>query len=52
MLFRKEITVYSENCAKQVNITVSGQNVDLLIIKVGGAYSYHWAGLTENMLTS
>jgi hypothetical protein len=36
MLFKEIITDHSEN-------TLCGQNAELLIIKAGGAYSYHWA---------
>jgi hypothetical protein len=37
----KEITaVYSENHKKLIN-AVCGQNVNLLIFKVGGTYSYY-----------
>jgi hypothetical protein len=42
MQFKEIITVYSENCAKPIN-TLCGQNAELLIIKAGGAHSYHWA---------
>jgi hypothetical protein len=36
-LFKEIIAVYSENHTKQA------QNTELLIIEVGGTYSYHWA---------
>jgi hypothetical protein len=42
ILFRKIIAVYSENHSKQINI-MSEQNAELLIIKAGGTYSYHWS---------
>jgi hypothetical protein len=39
MLFDKEIiTVYIEN-----NTESKIQNAELLIVKAGGTYSYHWA---------
>jgi hypothetical protein len=42
MLFKEIIAVYSENHTKPLN-TLCGQNAELLvIIKVGGIYSYHW----------
>jgi hypothetical protein len=42
MLFREIIVVYSENYTKPIN-TLHGQNAELLIVKAGGTYSYHWA---------
>jgi hypothetical protein len=40
ILFRKIIAVYSENHTKSMN-SLCGQNAELLIVKVGGTYSYH-----------
>jgi hypothetical protein len=40
-LFKEVIAVYSENHTKPIN-TLCGQNVELLFIKAGGTYSYHW----------
>jgi hypothetical protein len=42
MLFREIITVHSENHTKPIS-TMCGQIVELLIVKVGGTYGYHWA---------
>jgi hypothetical protein len=36
------IAVYTENHTKPIN-TPCGQNAELLIVKAGGTYSYHWA---------
>jgi hypothetical protein len=36
------ICVYSDNHKKLIN-TDFGQNAELLNVKVGGIYSYHWA---------
>jgi hypothetical protein len=36
-LFKEIIAVYSENHMKHI------QNEELLIVKAGGTYSYHWA---------
>jgi hypothetical protein len=41
-LFKEIIAVYTENHKKPI-ITLCGQNAELLIIKAGGRYSYHWA---------
>jgi hypothetical protein len=41
MLFREIIAVYSENHMKPIN-TLCGQNEELLVVKAGGAYNYHW----------
>jgi hypothetical protein len=41
MLFRKLSLFFSENRTKNIN-TLCGQNAELLIVKVGGTYSYHW----------
>jgi hypothetical protein len=41
-LFKKIIAVYSENYMKYIN-THYGQSAELLIVKTGGTYSYHWA---------
>jgi hypothetical protein len=41
MLFKEIITVYSENHTKPINKHF-GQNAELLILKAGGAHSYHW----------
>jgi hypothetical protein len=40
MLFKETVGVYSENHMKCIN-TLYGQNVALLIAKVGGICSYH-----------
>jgi hypothetical protein len=40
MLFKEIISVYSE--IKQIN-TLCAQNAELVIVKVGGTYNYHWA---------
>jgi hypothetical protein len=42
ILSKKIITGYFEKQTKPTN-TFCGQNAELLIIKAGGAYSYHWA---------
>jgi hypothetical protein len=42
ILFKEIIAVYSENHTKPRN-TLCGQNVELLIVKADGEYSYHWA---------
>jgi hypothetical protein len=42
MWFREIIAAYYENHTKPVN-TLCEQNAELLTIKVGGTYSYHWA---------
>jgi hypothetical protein len=41
-MFRGKIAVYCDNHTKPVN-TLCGQSAELLIVKVGGKYSYHWA---------
>jgi hypothetical protein len=41
MLFKEVIAVYSDSHTKPIN-TLCGQNAELLIIKAGGTYSYHW----------
>jgi hypothetical protein len=38
MLFKETISIFIENHAKQTN-----KNADLLIVEIGGTYSYHWA---------
>jgi hypothetical protein len=40
MLFWKIITTCSENHTKPIN-TLSGQNEDILIVKIGGTNRYH-----------
>jgi hypothetical protein len=40
MMFKEIIAVYSENYTEPVS-KLCGQNSELLIVKVGGAYSYH-----------
>ena len=52
MLYREIIAVYSEIHTKHIN-TLCGQNVELLLVKLGGTYSNHWAlkGY-ENVFTS
>jgi hypothetical protein len=42
MLLREIFTFYSENHAKPIN-TLYGQYAELLVVKAGGTYSYHWA---------
>jgi hypothetical protein len=42
MLFKEIIAVYPKNRAKLIN-TLYAQNAELLNVKVGGTYSYHWA---------
>jgi hypothetical protein len=42
MLFKEIIAVYSENHMKPIN-TLCGKNAELLIVKEGGTYSYHYA---------
>jgi hypothetical protein len=44
MVFMEIIVIYSENM-KHVN-KFCGQNVELLKVKTGGAYSYHMASIT------
>jgi hypothetical protein len=53
MLYREIIAVCSEIHIKHIN-TVCGQNVELLNVKSGGTYSYHWAlkGLISVIQTS
>jgi hypothetical protein len=41
-MFQEIIAVYSENHTKPIN-TLCGQNTELLNIKAGGTYSYHYA---------
>jgi hypothetical protein len=41
MLFKEIIVFYSEKHMKPVN-TPFGQNAEILIVKAGGTYSYHW----------
>jgi hypothetical protein len=41
MLFKKIISVYSENRTNHIN-TLYGQNVELLIKKADDKNSYHW----------
>jgi hypothetical protein len=40
MLLKVVIPVYTDHHTKYIN-TLYGQNVELLIIKLGGIYSYH-----------
>ena len=42
MLYREIIVVYSQIHTKHIN-RLCGQNVELLNVKLGGVYSYHWA---------
>ena len=42
MLYREIIVVCSQIHTKHIN-TLCGQNVELLNVKSGGAYSYHLA---------
>jgi hypothetical protein len=41
MLFEEIITIYSEIHMKPINI-LCGQIAELLKVKIGGTYSYHW----------
>jgi hypothetical protein len=41
-MFKEIIAVYTENRMKHIN-TPFGQNSDLLFVKAGGTYSYHFA---------
>jgi len=53
MLYREIIAVCSQIHTKHIN-TSCGQNVELLNVKTGGAYSDHWAveGLISVIITS
>ena len=42
MLHKEIIAVCSQIHTKNIN-TLCGQNVELLNVKTGGTYSYHWA---------
>ena len=42
MLYREIIAVCSQIHTKHIN-TLCGQNVEYLIVKLSGMYSYHWA---------
>jgi hypothetical protein len=42
MLFKEIIPVYTENHMKPTS-RLYGQNVELLIVKAGGTYTYHLA---------
>jgi hypothetical protein len=42
VLFREIINVFSEDHTKPIN-TFCGQSAEVLIVKTGGTYSYHWA---------
>jgi hypothetical protein len=50
MLYREIIAVCSQIHTKHINI-LSGQNVELLSVKPGGTYSYHWAMKSLYQLT-
>jgi hypothetical protein len=41
MLFKKKVAFYSENHTEPIS-TLCGQNSELLIVKAGSAYTYHW----------
>jgi hypothetical protein len=41
-LFKEIIAVYSVNHTKPIN-TLCGQVTDLLLVKAGGTYTYHYA---------
>jgi hypothetical protein len=41
MLFKEIIAVYSENHTKHIS-TLCGYSAELVIVKAGGTYSYHW----------
>jgi hypothetical protein len=42
MVSSEVIAVYSEIHTKPIN-TLCGQNAELVNVKTGGTYSYHWA---------
>jgi hypothetical protein len=42
LLFRETVAVYCESHTKHIN-TLCGQNAELLNVKAGGTYSYHYA---------
>jgi hypothetical protein len=42
MPFKEIIAFYSQNDTKLIN-TICEQNAELMNVKAGGAYSYHWA---------
>jgi lipoate-protein ligase B len=42
MVSEENISVYCDGDATRIN-TVCRQNTELLNVKAGGAYSYHWA---------
>jgi hypothetical protein len=42
VLSKEIIAVFYENHTKPVN-PLCGQKAELLIVKTGGTYSYHWA---------
>jgi hypothetical protein len=42
-LFKEIIAVYTENHTEPTNTPRGKKNSDLLIIKAGGKYSYHWS---------
>jgi hypothetical protein len=52
MLFGEAGAVYCENHMEHTN-TVCGQNAELLIVKVGGTYSYHcdFKGLIDTLIS-
>jgi hypothetical protein len=51
VLFKKIITVYSEDHMKLIN-TCSVSNVELLIVKAGGIYSYYRVLKDQTALTN
>jgi hypothetical protein len=46
ILFKKIIPVYIENHMKPESI-MCDQSVELVIVKAGGTYSYHWASKSQ-----
>jgi hypothetical protein len=41
LLYKEIIAVYTENHTKHIN-TLCGQHTELLNVKAGGTYIYHW----------
>jgi hypothetical protein len=42
MLFKEIIAVYSENRTELID-TLCGENAELMTVKAGGTYNYHWS---------
>jgi hypothetical protein len=49
MLYRGIIAVCSKIHTKHIN-SFCGQNVEMLNVKPGGTYSYHWAVQVKSLL--